>query len=1294
MLVVVLVLVALLAGATYWLLGTSGGARLVLGEVRGLLGPGARIEGVQGRIGGVLRVKSIRIERPDLLVRLEDVVLDTAPFEPLHGRLLVRRLTVGLLEVRTASSGAAAKLPASFKPPYPVRLEEGRIGTLRWGALAAAGNAAPSPAPPDVVLHDVFVRGEGDRSRWHIEQASALTPYGQARVSGTVGNAAPFALDAAADLAGRIQARNVHLAAKAKGTLKAFEANLDADLEGARATARAAIEPFAAKPLASVSMTAHDVDLARLVEGLPATRLQLQARFAPVGEGFAGLVRIDNADAGSWDRHKLPFSSARADVTVGKDATAQLSALDVALAGGGSARGHATIARGAVDAQLEVAAVDLGALDTRLQKTRMSGRVGIEAAREAQRFQVALEDPRFKVQGRATLANQRVEVETVSLNTAGGAVSASGSAQLDRTREFRFEGRAQHFDPSAFVKTAAGDLNFTFRIAGTFAGGVAGEARLDIAPSRYAGLPASGRVFVRGDRTRLAASDIHLVVGASRVDASGSLGRAGDALEAAVHSPDVSTLARPFGIAATGRVDAQGRVAGTFRSPAINLRLDGANLALPSNVFVRQASVRAQLGAQPASPLDIAVSMQGIAFGKQAAPEPFVQTLEATMRGTRTAHRLQLSARMTNDATLTTALAGGLDPRGALAWRGSVESMSLTGPGAFTLAAPATLEASTSRVELGDALLRGAWGEAHFEVSRWTPRRLDLRGTSSRLVIQELARSLRLGSSARSDLVVAGDWDVHAGDTFDGRIDFHRTAGDVRVGDPAQPLGLRSLTVEMTATRGRTHATAHLLADRVGHIDGEGEALVVRGPHGWELARDAPIAARFDAGVPDLTALGAWLGPDARLQGALDANITVSGTGAQPRVAGEARAHGLAMREPQTGFEFEQGEALLRIAGTSLTIESLHALTPWHPPGGARAKLGDAVKGAHRGAITAAGGIDFAARRGTIRVTATQVPVTQLPTRFVVLSGQASLEANDKGLAVTGALKADAGWVGALETPPPSVAEDVVVVRAAQPAAPAKPTLASREPITLDVTVDGGDQLYFEGRGLDTRLTGRLHITGEVPVLRATGSIRTLGGTYDAYGQKLAIERGVLQFAGPIDNPRLDVRAMRTGLPVEAGVDVLGTAAHPRVQLVSVPDVPEPEKLSWLVLGRAPSDLGPGDASVLVQAASSMLGHGNGADIAKRFGFDEVGIGRTNTTSVLGVLPESTVAGRTGTASAAEVVTVGRRLTDKIHLTYQQGLSDAVGTVKIAWQASRRFQVIARAGYLPGLDFVYRWIFP
>ena len=50
--------------------------------------------------------------------------------------------------------------------------------------------------------------------------------------------------------------------------------------------------------------------------------------------------------------------------------------------------------------------------------------------------------------------------------------------------------------------------------------------------------------------------------------------------------------------------------------------------------------------------------------------------------------------------------------------------------------------------------------------------------------------------------------------------------------------------------------------------------------------------------------------------------------------------------------------------------------------------------------------------------------------------------------------------------------------------------------------------------------------------LRAEGSIR-VGGTYMAYGQILNIEKGIINFSGPIDNPGLNITAMRDNQTVK-----------------------------------------------------------------------------------------------------------------------------------------------------------------
>src|SRR2546427_649415 len=123
-------------------------------------------------------------------------------------------------------------------------------------------------------------------------------------------------------------------------------------------------------------------------------------------------------------------------------------------------------------------------------------------------------------------------------------------------------------------------------------------------------------------------------------------------------------------------------------------------------------------------------------------------------------------------------------------------------------------------------------------------------------------------------------------------------------------------------------------------------------------------------------------------------------------------------------------------------------------------------------------------------------------------------------------------------------------------------------------------------------------------------------GTYPAYGQRLTIERGKLYFDGPLDNPGLDVLALRKNLQVEAGVEVTGTVRVPRVQLTSTPPVPDNEKLSWLVVGHGLDRASGADLSAL-QIAFAAASHPDAAPIGQRvarsLGFDDLSVRSADT---------------------------------------------------------------------------------
>ena len=77
-------------------------------------------------------------------------------------------------------------------------------------------------------------------------------------------------------------------------------------------------------------------------------------------------------------------------------------------------------------------------------------------------------------------------------------------------------------------------------------------------------------------------------------------------------------------------------------------------------------------------------------------------------------------------------------------------------------------------------------------------------------------------------------------------------------------------------------------------------------------------------------------------------------------------------------------------------------------------------------------------------------------------------------------------------------------------------------------------------------------------------------------------------------------------------MQVSGTVNRLQVKLVSTPNVPDNEKLSWLILGRAGLSGGAEDAGLLLTAASVLLSDADAVplqqQIANTFGLDEIGL--------------------------------------------------------------------------------------
>ncbi|WP_337230607.1 translocation/assembly module TamB domain-containing protein, partial [Proteus terrae] len=74
-------------------------------------------------------------------------------------------------------------------------------------------------------------------------------------------------------------------------------------------------------------------------------------------------------------------------------------------------------------------------------------------------------------------------------------------------------------------------------------------------------------------------------------------------------------------------------------------------------------------------------------------------------------------------------------------------------------------------------------------------------------------------------------------------------------------------------------------------------------------------------------------------------------------------------------------------------------------------------------------------------------------------------------------------------------------------------------------------------------------------------------GQFKAYGQDLQVRKGQILFSGPVDQPYLNIEAIRnpenTANNVIAGVRVTGLADKPKVDIFSEPAFTQQEALSY-----------------------------------------------------------------------------------------------------------------------------------
>lgn len=86
-------------------------------------------------------------------------------------------------------------------------------------------------------------------------------------------------------------------------------------------------------------------------------------------------------------------------------------------------------------------------------------------------------------------------------------------------------------------------------------------------------------------------------------------------------------------------------------------------------------------------------------------------------------------------------------------------------------------------------------------------------------------------------------------------------------------------------------------------------------------------------------------------------------------------------------------------------------------------------------------------------------------------------------------------------------------------------------PINSNLIIHVGDDVRLSAFGLKAKLNGDLKLVQDKRGLGLNGQINIPSGRFHAYGQDLIVRKGELQFAGPPDQPYLNIEAIRNRKP-------------------------------------------------------------------------------------------------------------------------------------------------------------------
>lgn len=835
---------------------------------------------------------------------------------------------------------------------------------------------------------------------------------------------------------------------------------------------------------------------------------------------------------------------------------------------------------------------------------------------------------------------------------AGGGRKNLAITQLDmQTMKGRVQGQAQIDWQKTFRVTGQLDLHQldTAQLAADWPGRISAKLVLDTqrkgktTPIHFSlqqisgqlrGHPVSGHADGVWTPQALSLKTVNLDIAGTKLSAQGELARRWD-----IHFQAKSDELAGLLPSAQGRLELTGVLSGSRRYP--RLRLDGkVNQFVYAKRAIDSLDLKMDMGLAANARSFLQLQARNVQVGHAQW-----HSVELLVHGTNAQQTIRFEAK-NKQAQLLTMLQGQFRP---WRWQGRITQFDLDEAdyGHWQLQQPVSLQLARRQYSLSSFCL--AQKTAHLCLQgRWA-------GSQRQASLNVSAMPLPLLKPwLPSDIQLDGVLNAHARLDTATRGGLH---GELTVSSPDKSVVVHFAKLKETLTLGASRLTAKLDdkgLDASLHIPvsaGGGIDSRLRLPN-WSplkgLPRAQPVAAELKLVRLPADVVTRLIPETARASGEFAANLHVSGTLGEPRLRGNAGWQGGSVQVPPLGINIHGVSAELSSAQSNI-IKFI-----------VRAKSGD-------GELQLDGQTKLDPANGWpthATLTSHQLQVSNIPEAFIVVDSKLDIKLQGSAINTTGEITIPRARLrpSVLPTGAVPVSPDMVIVNANK-----QTTLGTRWQLTTHLQVRLGDEVDFKGFGISGKLRGNLVLNDEPgKLILGQGEISIADGTYRLRGQDLTIRRGRLIFSNTfIDDPALDVEAVRVVNTVTAGVRLKGTLKQPQLTVFSEPAMSQSDALAYLLLGHSLNQSTQVEGQS-VSNATSALGLVAGNYLAKSIGgglgLDELRVDVNQTTQSTSLV-------------------LGKYLSPKLYLRYYNGIAESSRMLQLQYQLSRRVQIQTESGY-------------